>query len=162
MNQDSGLWFGNRSGSIADLVDAAPELVTDSAFVLITSLDGLKDLQQDPLLRSSGVPHEFLGGGALFESKDFSRLIAGKEMFHGFDELWCFRNRITVVKPEHAVLSGESDIHDGLSGAVVDWMLSTHCVLGLGDGVGLNFVAADQELAQRIEDLFPEVESLSE
>jgi hypothetical protein len=53
-------------------------------------------------------------------------------------------------------MSGEAiDLAEGTPLGLDEWMLDAGCILALGDGPGLNFATADDELAERLTSRFP-------
>jgi hypothetical protein len=81
-------------------------------------------------------------------------LLKKDEIFTGFDELWFFNaepvitkpHDVTIVCPPEILEQSIDDMND-----IADWMEKSGCVLGLGDGTGLNYVTTDLKIASKIE-----------
>lgn len=76
-------------------------------------------------------------------------LIEEHGFFNGFDEIWFMPDPPKMGKPETLRITSdlgfEADPPAGLSA----WMQETECLLGLGDGDGLNFATFDPKIADR-------------
>lgn len=145
------LWANNLDTSIADVIGEFPELFDSFAWVLITSLDSLSELEKDSMIQRIGLPHRFLGGGVLVEGRSMRQLNLSNGMFSGFDELWCYRQEISMPKPPEARLVGPLQIKTDIPVSTRTWMKESRCILGLGDGTGLNYVTSDFDIARLLE-----------
>lgn len=145
------LWANNIDSSIDDVIGKFPELFDDFDWVLVTSLDSSRDLNKDAMIQKTGLLHRFLGSGALFEGRAMRQLILADGMFSGFDELWCFRHEISIPMPTVVQLVGPLQINTGIPNAVQTWMKQSKCVLGLGDGTGLNYITIDPAIAKLLD-----------
>lgn len=145
------LWANNIDSSIDDVMGEFPELFDAFAWVLVASLDSSRDLNEDAMINKCGFPHRFLGGGVLFEGRAMRQLMLADGMFSGFDELWCFRHEISIPIPPDVYLVGPLQIKTELPDAVKMWMKQSKCVLGLGDGTGLNYITNDPVIAKLLE-----------
>jgi hypothetical protein len=120
-------------------------------FALITTIDSTDDvagIDLLPLLDAAGMEHNTLGRGVVVREAVVARLIEQYDFFTGFDELWLFDAPPDEAKPKQVRITSDRPFDDASPPAAVDvWMLRTGCRLGLGDGVGLNWVCADPKPA---------------
>ena len=144
-------WANNIDTSIADVIGRYPGLFDSFPWVLITSLDSLRDLEKDSMVQGIGLPHRFLGGGLIVDGKSLRQLQLMNGMFSGFDELWCYKGDVAIPKPREIRLVGPLEIKTNIPDSVRGWMQQSHCVLGMGDGVGLNYVTSDLGIAKLLE-----------
>lgn len=145
------LWANNIDSSIDDVIGKFPELFDAFDWVLVTSLDSSRDLNKDAMIQKSGLLHHYLGSGALFEGRAMRQLMLADGMFSGFDELWCFRHEISIPTPPDVSLVGPLQIKTEIPDAVQMWMKQSKCILGLGDGTGLNYITNDPAIAKLLE-----------
>jgi hypothetical protein len=74
--------------------------------------------------------------------------VVSRHLFTGFDEVWCFREEPTLAKPDAVSIVAPLNLStDAVPGDVADWMKSAGCALGLGDGIGMNYVCRDEQTA---------------
>lgn len=128
------------------------EVVGRFDYVLISMIDSYEDVHRLPLVQSlkeagqiepvSETPF-VLTGSAVVE------LARRHNLFTGFDEIWFLRHAVVKVAPpaDVALVAPEQMTPDDVPERVVAWMEKNDCCLGLGDGDGLNFVAADARIA---------------
>ena len=121
-------------------------------YVLVTSIDSSRDLPSLPepqaiVKRYAGAG--FLGDGLLLPSGRVAEVTSAFNLFTGFDEVWCFDHLPPRARPDRVSLVAPLDLStDTLSSRVLRWMQESRCRLGLGDGIGLNFVTPDDTIAQ--------------
>jgi hypothetical protein len=58
-----------------------------------------------------------------------------------------------MVKPDDLWIVAPLKILDEFPAGLDSWMTNSGCVLGLGDGIGLNYVTTSIEIASAIENL---------
>jgi hypothetical protein len=109
----------------------------------VTELTSLK-----PLLDRLGATHSDLDAGVVIDGETLLTLICGQDFFDGFDELWFFNAMPSEAKPEAVPLTSDVQLTHPPADVLVQWMLDSNCIAGLGDGVGLNFVTFDESLAR--------------
>ena len=148
-----GGWINS---SIEALVEDCPELMAEFPLALITSIDStpagsLPGIQK--ALEKSGVTAEDFGAGILLPGKVVTELVYEHKLFNGFDEVWFHRQRPTEPKPESVTIVGPEEISDAVAPEVIQWMETSNCLLGLGDGAGLNYVTFDRKLANLLASL---------
>jgi hypothetical protein len=100
-----------------------------------------------PLIQSHGASLWLCGDDIAFEATFLLVLIEEHGFFNGFDEIWFMPDLPKIPKPETLRITSdlgfEADPPAGLSA----WVQETKCLLGLGDGDGLNFATFDPEIA---------------
>jgi hypothetical protein len=81
-----------------------------------------------------------------------ARLGASLNLFNGFDELWCFKRPPVMAKPNSLSIASPYNVEtEDLPASLSSWMAETECQLALGDGIGLNFITPQEDLAHRLE-----------
>jgi hypothetical protein len=123
-----------------------------SAVALLTVLDStsaIADLPSlVPNLRSSGLAFAEVDRDVLVDIPTLLALIHDDdhEWFTGFDEVWICSSKPARGKPDNLRMTGDRPLETEPSG-LASWMRTSTCVLGLGDGDGLNFATFDAALA---------------
>jgi hypothetical protein len=123
----------------------------DRGSALITTIDSTDDvagIDLVPLLAGAGIEHGTLGRAVVVGEAAVRRLIAEYDFFTGFDELWLFDAAPDETKPKQVRITSDRPFSEAPPPTVLEaWMLRTGCRLGLGDGLGLNWVCADPRVA---------------
>jgi hypothetical protein len=151
MSQHFSVSAGWIDTSIATLVSTHTEVITQFTHVLITSLDSSTDLRGLPAaseLRESQPGVKLLGVGLVLPSSILADPRVSRRLFAGFDEVWCFHMEPTLAKPEELSIVAPCNFGiDDVPEDVADWMRRGGCALGLGDGIGMNYVFGDAQTA---------------
>ena len=139
---------------VADLVEECPEFLGSFPFALITSLDSSPPTSLANVLRAL-AEHvgEFreVGSGVLLSGRQTVLLARKYLLFTHFDEVWLFREAPTMgPKPEGVRIVAPCDLGEGVPPEVADWMWRSGCVVGMGDGEGLNYVAVDERVGRQL------------
>jgi hypothetical protein len=71
-------------------------------------------------------------------------------IFFGFDEVWFFPTDDIEQKPNVGSLVGPSRIDQATLDQFDSWMTANRCSLGLGDGIGLNFIVKAHGLVRNL------------
>lgn len=114
------------------------------SFVLLTCVDSMREIApsltgKKILLEIEGS--EALDGGIVLPGKHCELAARSINIFNGFDEVWCFNRRPKHAPPISSGIVSPFDVDvDGLDSALLTWMVAENCLLGLGDGIGLNIV----------------------
>ena len=139
-----------KDSFIADLIEEHPEFVESFPFALVTSLDSSHPTSL-PNVRRALAEHvdEFreVGSGVLLSGQQLVLLARKYLLFTHFDEVWLFREAPMVSKPEEVRIVAPYDLSEEVPNEVADWMDRSGCVVGLGDGDGLNYVTVDERVA---------------
>jgi hypothetical protein len=140
--------------SVAAAYDAISDLLPQDAHVLLTALDSDFELRNatrlHERLRSAGIESLPLGGGLVLTRAAVAELLNDTNYFTGFDELWVFPTFPATPKPSAVVLTSERQVE--ASEELVRWM-GAGCLVGLGDGDGLNFATCEPRIAARLRGL---------
>ena len=143
-------WIRTRVASIIDM----PILMRFS-LSLITSLDSETELAGSKIGREIVERHSecrFFGAGIMVPCSLLKGANKEMNLFNGFDELWFFDTPPASPKPRDVSLVAPLNLsEEPLPLAVNHWMQSSHCGLGIGDGLGLNYVTPDERLAKHFE-----------
>jgi len=150
MTSNHGLIFGHLEASIPRLVREAHDVICRFDTVLITTLDSCWDLADSRVsslilrkIPGSGV----LGSGVVVPGWGLLVLVEDLRLFAGFDEVWCFNEPPLVPKPSDVSIVPPAAPELLNAELLRSWFEEARCVLGLGDGAGLNYVTLDVELA---------------
>ena len=138
---------------IADLVAERPEFFESFPFALITSLDSAPPTSLTNVQRAlAEYVDEFreVGSGVLLSGKQLVRLARKYLLFTHFDEVWLFGEAPMEPEPEGVRIVAPCDLSEEVPAKVADWMYRSGCVVGLGDGDGLNYVTVDEGVARQL------------
>ncbi len=155
MNTRNGMTCGWLDSSIAALLQYAASLSGRAGYLLVTSVDSSSDLStlRKALEITRRYPAaRFIGTGLLLPSSKAVEISGEFGLFTGFDEVWWFDEAPALPKPDDVLLLPPLDLatHE-IPAAVVEWMRVSKCKLGMGDGVGLNYVTPEAALAELLE-----------
>lgn len=155
MSSSDFLHAGHRRDSfIADFVSERPEFIESFPFALITSLDSSPPTSLTNVRRAlRDHVDEFweVGSGVLLSGQQTILLAREYPLFTHFDEMWLFREAPTMgPKPEGVRIVAPCHLGEGVPTEVADWMWRSGCVVGMGDGEGLNYVTVDEGLARQL------------
>lgn len=157
MNKIDNIWVGWIEASISLLVKDFAELIGRFKYVLITSVDSSRDLQNLRTVKQIVRQFKdcrFLDGGLVVSEKAFFEIVKAYNLFNGFDEIWLFAYSPSIKLPSDVWITGPLDITKEAPKGLVEWMISSGCLLGLGDGIGLNFATSDKTIARLLEEKF--------
>ena len=135
--------------SIHTIVRDHLDVFAASNWVLISCIDSHRRPGHLPFALRADPPvsqDPFVLSGA-----QFAKLVSGYRLFTGFDEIWLAPVVPAVGPPEEASLVYPVMLESEALGAIAEWMAASQCVLGLGDGWGVNFVATDPDLVAALE-----------
>ena len=138
---------------VADLVADHPEFIESFRFALITSLDSSPPTSLTNVWRAlSEHVNEFreLGSGVVLSGQQTVLLARKYLLFTHFDEVWLFSEAPTEPKPEVVGIVAPYNLGEEVPPEVADWMYRSGCIVGLGDGDGLNYVTVDERVAREL------------
>jgi hypothetical protein len=146
--------------SISELLECHATLIAEFPYALITYLDSSDQVFTLPTVQSvieeSGIVAKQFGSGLLMSGDSLLELVRTHSLFTGFDEVWFFHQYPEMPKPQGLIITAPVVITDGLPGGLVEWMRRSRCALGLGGGIGVNYVALEERdgrlLSQPCED----------
>jgi len=150
---------GRLRGSVSDVLEAGIELLPDYEMAAIAVLDGAERPAEWPpvrrRLRAEGVRARESRGVLLLMPGEIDRL-ASVGFFGGSDEVLLLPTWDDEFETFPGHLTTDShDFNNGTPLGLEDWLLTSGCVLAMGDGGGLNFATLDPELAARLRQRFP-------
>ena len=145
---------GRLRATVADVVDAGVDLLPHFELAAIPVLDNAERPGEWPAvrrrLRAEGIRYDQHRGVLLLAPGELDRF-SSVGLFRGFDELYLasewndefesFPGRIT---------SDQQNFHDDTPLGLEEWMIDIGCLLGVGDGEGLNYATLDGDLAERL------------
>jgi len=141
-----------KDSFIADLIEEHPEFVESFPFALVTSLDSSPPTSL-PNVRRALAEHvdEFreVGSGVLLSGRQTIMLARKYLLFTHFDEVWLFDVAPIEPKPDRASIVAPCHLGEEVPTEVADWMQRSGCIVGLGDGIGLNYVTVDEGVARQ-------------
>lgn len=152
------LWFGNANGCIIGLFNDAPQILKNFSCCLVTTLDSqssnfnVTHLQSE--ISRAGATGVVTSTYLAFDALEFETMVR-KGFFSGFDEIWFFAERskgaIFQLPPSNVILVGPEDLRQGISESLANWMKISGSTLGLGNGIGLNYITPSESLASTID-----------
>jgi hypothetical protein len=137
--------------SIREVIEELPEIVRRFGYVLITSIDSQNDLRSLVNYHSNifkDIHHEYLKEGVVLEGESILKLSESKIFFTGFDEIWCFYSKPQMYPNQ--CLVGPSNITECVSVEHETWMNAAGCILGMGDGTGLNYITTEESISHKL------------
>lgn len=154
MPEAPALNTGWLDASIGTVFAEREEMIRPFAWLLITSLDSTNDLTRVPVagdvVRRHPTAH-FLGGGLAIQRRDLQSILSDQRLFFGFDEVWFFESEPMERKPDDVAIVAPLDFRTSKPTPGLErWMTESACRLGLGDGVGMNYVTSDENVADRL------------
>jgi hypothetical protein len=141
-----------RAG-VASIIDM--QILKQFSLSLVTSIDSETELVASTIGREIVECYSecrFFGAGIMIPGNLLTGVNNEMKLFHGFDEVWFFDAPPASPKPNDVWLVAPLNLsEERLPLPVAHWMQSSHCRLGIGDGIGLNYVTPDEKLAKHIE-----------
>jgi len=140
--------------SVADVLATHQRLLQQTPFVLITSLDSEEHISRLKMLASVMLELDIRPiseSPFVLRGTDLERLMREYSLFSGFDELWLCKTQPRTIPPTDASIVAPEQLTSVPPISVQHWMTEWECILGLGDGIGLNFITTDGDLASEIE-----------
>ena len=134
-------WLGN---SISNVITSHLAVLTDSRYVLVTCVDS--NFKVGTLLISTQIVESeaecsILGDSLLIAGANIAAIAERHNLFNGFDEIWLYRECPQTEKPRGISIVSPIDLNvERPSQELLDWFDQTGCILGLGDGIGMNFI----------------------
>jgi hypothetical protein len=152
-----GITFGWVNTSIAELATNAADLFVGFRVVLVTLLDSTADVSstRTAVAIVERYPECRLSGKALvLPGARIAEIARTMAPFSGFDEVWCFDHEPPLAAPTGIRLAAPLNLDsDSLPKGMSGWIKESGAYLGLGDGIGLNFVTPQRVLAERLTSL---------
>jgi hypothetical protein len=140
--------------TIRDVVGEHRDVFSLLPLVLIASIDSERQVAEMPWARQRiardrtwalSTEPLVIAGSSIAELADEWATLS-----NGFDEIWIPKDARVAVPPASSSLVAPRTLEASLPSAISQWMAESGCVLGLGDGEGLNFVTSDPELCAEL------------
>jgi hypothetical protein len=155
MRKINHLTVGWLEGSLKLLLEKGAALFGRLPVALLTSVDSMRALSSSAIGQLIIERHprcKFLGDGIIIPDNSILDIARSFNLFHGFDEAWFFETEPSSPRPKESSLVAPLNLNcNELAPTISSWMQAAACKLGLGDGIGLNYVAADEEIAKHVE-----------
>jgi hypothetical protein len=155
MNEARSLSYGWCDIHFASIIET--RIVQNFSLSLITSIDSETELATSKIgsrIIQRRSECRFFGKGIIIPCGLLADLNNELKLFHGFDEAWFFDSEPVAPRPNDVSLVAPLNLkEDPLPPVVTHWMHHSHCRLGVGDGIGMNYVTSDGELASQFESL---------
>jgi hypothetical protein len=149
MRKINHLTVGWLEGSLKLLLDKDVALFGRFPVTLLTSVDSTTALSSSAIGQVIIERHprcKFLGDGIVIPDSLIIDFVKSFDLFHGFDEAWLFEAEPSLPKPKEGWLVAPLNLNcNELTPTISSWMQETACKLGLGDGIGLNYVTSDEK-----------------
>ncbi|MHC4464796.1 MAG: hypothetical protein ACYS30_25710 [Planctomycetota bacterium] len=148
------MYNGWLQDSIWDLIQSNWEVFDKLPYALVTCIDSSEDMKSTITARKI-VELEgscsFLGRSLLVSDGRIVDVAQRYNLFSHFDEIWLYRDRPAVDKPTvFSIVSPLELSTDSLSRELLEWFDASGCILGLGDGIGMNYVTTSKEIVQSL------------
>lgn len=145
----SGIFLNEH---VPDALMRVRDVLNGEEIAVIRSIDSGDS--QDYLNRAllfHKIKYEVAHGNFYVDAENLWRAIE-REVFTGFDEVWIYNGvppqvDLGGVRP---ATSDGTDFSEGLPMEIAKALDTTHCLLVLGDGCGLNYATQDERIASRI------------
>lgn len=150
----NGYVAGWLNGTISDFLSEFPRGFEAVKYVLITCLDS--DPAPALMLKNNTELGAAIGGatavqnGLLVPYKSLQKASLRDQLFAGFDEIWFFPSDDVKPKPRTASIVGPHRIDRATIEELGEWLVVNDCLLGLGDGVGVNIIVKADGIAGRV------------
>jgi hypothetical protein len=119
--------------------------------VLISLIDSTPQVANLTSVVSAFTGHaltcERVGDDLAVDASSFLRIANQQELLFGYDEVWLFAATPHLGKPTGFNIT--SDTRDEpMAAELIDWMKTSGCLAGLGDGEGLRYVTFDETITE--------------
>ena len=157
-----GVWFGylGLQDSLETFPTKRPELFQAFPWAVISCSDGgsgkwLTDkFRQINAVQGWNFPYQALTDGSVAVSgADYYRMATSQMFMGGYEEVWFYDTPPPSGVPEGlaSVLTSDLILTDAhVQEAVAAWVRDSHCLLSVGDGVGIIFATPNKALADRL------------
>lgn len=144
-------WFQD---SIRSLIQSDWEGFDELPYALVTHIDGSDDLKSMTTVRKIVDLEDscvFLNDSLLVEDGRLVEVAHKYSLFSHYDEIWFYEERPVLAKPVGlSIISPLNLSRDFMSHDLLKWFDESGCVLGLGDGMGMNYITTSDEIHQLI------------
>jgi len=165
MKKSDGLVTGWLDTSIGALMRKDVTLISQFAFVMLSSVDSMTNLRDASFtgrLLSQHPESWFLGSTLILPGVELAMATKDFNLFNGFDEIWCFDKPPKLAKPPDLWIVAPLRLDTEVPRSLKSWMMTSECLVGLGDGIGLNYVTPDEAIAASLERIAASFENVGE
>jgi len=149
------MYFGWLQDSIWDLTNANWDVFRGFQYCLVTCIDSTVDVKSTTTARKIVEMEgscDFLDSALIIGEGRTVDVAQRHNLFSHFDEIWLYRDRPVLGKPlRFSIVSPLRLDKDIPSRELLEWFETSGCVLGLGDGVGMNYVTTSEEIVRSLE-----------
>jgi hypothetical protein len=141
------MYYGWLEDAIWALAKDKCEGLRRFPYCLITCVDSNPDVKFMDGIFTRETSCSVYGNGLLVRDAQIVEIGERYNLFNPFDEMWLFENPPTQEKPDTFSIVAPLDLNkDPLPQGLLEWFNASGCVLGLGDGIGLNYVTANKSI----------------
>jgi hypothetical protein len=162
MTKLESIWIGYCPGqNISNIIENISQ-IGSFRYILISCIDSSREVASLPDIRKVIDRHRtfatYWGKNVIIDTEGINEIMHDHKLFTGFDEVWFLNKKPLESLPVNVCITSEipiieinepSDIED-LS-TLAAWMERNNCLLGIGDGAGLNYITTEVTAAQLIE-----------
>ena len=158
------MYYGWLQDKIWQLKRSNWYFLSELPWCLVTCIDSEEDMESSMTAKKMVESKRFcsfLGSGLLVGEGMIGDVGGEQGLFSGFDEIWLYRDRPTVEKPKEVSIIPPPHYlsKDPPSKELLEWFNASGCILGLGDGVGMNYVTISKEIVESLDTRQREFES---
>jgi len=154
MKKIRGFWINRIEGSVNSFVDNIANWEECFNYVLVVTIDSSHILTELPAIQKGiekGFDITFFDSKIILTNEVIRKVNKEFSLFNGFDEIYCFLEKPKALSPKKAFLTGPTEIENKIPDDLEQWMLNNNCLLGLGDGIGLNYITTEKAIAEIFE-----------
>jgi hypothetical protein len=158
------MFYGWVEDKIWSLAKSNWQIFTELPWCLVTCIDSSPNVTF--MMKAEGIHKwegfcSFLGKGLIVSDGKILNVAKEYNLFNGFDEIWLFRNCPTVEKPDEvSIVPPPPDLsRDAPPKELLEWFNASGCIVGLGDGVGMNYMTTSREIVESLNTRQREFES---
>ncbi len=149
-NIGRNMHYGWLQDGIWDLAKSNWEVFQKLPYCLVTCVDSSPDVAF--MARAEGIIEKetscsALGKGLLIRDARVLEVCRSYNLFNGFDEIWLYEDCPTIGKPQSFSIVSPLDLNeDPLPQGLLEWFTASACILGLGDGFGMNYITTQKQI----------------
>ena len=149
------MYYGWLQDSIWDLTNSKWDVFSKFPYCLVTCIDSNFDVKSTitarRIVESEGFCN-FLGSSLVIGDGRLLDVVQRYGLFSHFDEIWLYKHRPTMELPEVVGLASPFDLStEEPPRELLDWFETSGCQLGLGDGMGMNYMTNCKEIVELLE-----------
>jgi hypothetical protein len=149
------MYSGWVEEKISDLVKANRPVFRKLPWCLVTCIDSSHEVKS--MMQSRGLTGwegvcSFLGEALVIGEGKILELARACNFFNGFDEIWLYEQRPAMEKPKAvSIIPPPADLTAiAPSRELLEWVEVSGCALGLGGGIGMNYITPSKDIAESL------------